>query len=313
MYTRDHLGLIVDNYNRRVSLFDTNTLEVEQQLPIDADILDVAVNRECTRAFVSSFSSRTMFQIDLCSTPAQVIGSAVSTTFLEDVALTPDGKFVLSVDGSASNQDIVSYSVYQNAIVSSLPANAQAVAISPITRQLILTAEYSGNSVHRFIIRRDGSLEDTGQSFAVGDGPINIIFSPNGEFAFVAANNANNINVLSTLIPENVALVSSALTSSNPQSMAITRDGRHVFVLTSTNVDIYAFDPVAGSLTFLRSFAHGLSISSYYGVDQIALDNSETRLFISGQGQVSAFTTYGMLLGNVQGASGPGGIAICRC
>ena len=313
MYTRDYLGIVVENANRRVSIFNANTLEVLQQLPIDADILDVAINRDCTRAFVTSFSSRTMFQIDLCATPARIVGSAVSSTFLEDVALTPDGRFALSVDGSASNQDIVSYSARENAFVSTLPTSAQAIAISPRSRELVLTAEFFNDSVHRFVIHPNGTLENTGQSFPVGDGPINIIFNSTGEFAFVANNNDNSISVLSTLIPYNVILLGSVPSSEDPQSLAITRDGRHLFVLADSNVDIYAFDPVAGSLTFERSFAHGLDIEHYYGVDQIALDASETRLFISARGQVAAFTTYGLLLGNIMGVEGPGGIAICRC
>jgi len=313
MYTRDHLGIVVESANRRISIFNTNTQEVLQQLPIDADILDVAINSDCTRAFVTSFGSKTMYQIDLCAMPARVVGSAVSSTMLEDVALTPDDKFALSVDGSASNQDIVSYSTRLNAFVSSLPTSAQAVAISPVSSELVLTAEYFNNSVRRFVIHPNGSLEDTGQSIPAGAGPINIIFSPNGEFAFVAANNGSSISVLSTLIPNNVILLGSAPSSPNPQSLAVTHDGNHVFALTASNVDIYAFDPVAGSLTLERSFAHGLSIRSYYGVDQIALDACETKLFISALGQVAVFTTYGLPLGSVNGAQGPGGIAICAC
>ena len=314
MYTRDQFGIVVESANRRISLFDTKTFEVLQQIPLNADILDVAINNSCTRAFVTSFNSKTMFQIDLCARPARVLGSAVAATFLEDVAVTPDGKYALSVDGSAQNQNIVSYSSRQNAFVSSLPTSAQAIAISPLGRKLVLTAEFFNNNVHRFVINHNGSLEDTGQSFPAGPRPINIIFSPSGEFAFVANNNNDNssISVLSTLIPNNVIMLSnSAPSDDNPQSLAITRDGRHVFALTDANVDIYAFDPVAGSLTFLRSFAHGLNISSYYGVDQIALDACETKLFISAVGQVAVFTTYGLPLGSVLGAEGPGGIATC--
>ena len=310
MYTRESFGIVVESAQRRISIFDTNTFEVQQQLPLDADILDVAISNDLARAFVTSFGSKTMFQIDLCARPARVSGSAVSATMLEDVALTPDGKYALSVDGSADNQDIVSYSARQNAFVSTLPTSAQAIAISPVCRDLVLTAEFFNNSVRRFVINPNGSLEDTGQSFPVGQGPINIIFSPCGQFAFVANNNDNTISVLSTIIPRNVLLLGSTPSSNNPQSLAITRDGRHVFVLASSNVDIYAFDPVAGSLTLERSFAHGLTISSYYGVDQIALDACEARLFISAIGQVAVFTTYGLPLGTVLGAEGPGGIAI---
>lgn len=313
MFTREFFGIVVESARRRISIFDTNTFEVLQQLPLDADILDVAITNNCARAFVSSFNSKTMFQIDLCEVPARVIGSAVSPTMLEDVAVTPDGKFALAVDGSAANQDIVSYSARLNAFVSTLPTSAQAVAISPESRDLVLTAQFFNNNVHRFVINSNGSLTDTGQSFPAGPSPINIIFSPCGEFAFVANANGSNssISVLSTLIPTNIILLTSTRSSDNPQSLAITRNGRHVFALTASNVDIYAFDQVAGSLTLLRSFAHGLSITPYFGVDQIALDACETKLFISAVGQVAVFTTYGLSLGKVSGAEGPGGIATC--
>ena len=313
MYTRDYIGIVAEAANRRISFFNTNTLEVLQQLPIDADVIDVAVNKDCTRAFVTSFDSRTMYQIELCATPARIIGSAVSTTLLEDVAVTPDGKYALAVDGSAENQDIVSFSARQNAFVSSLPTSTQAVAISPRSSKMVLTADYFNNSVHRFVIKPDGTMEDAGQSFPAGAGPINIVFSPNGEFAFVAASNDNRVNVLSTLIPNNVLLLGGAASSAFLQSLAVTRDGRHVFALTGSNVDIYAFDPVAGSLTLERSFAHGLTITQYYGVDQIALDAREKKLFISANGQVVVFTTYGLPLGSLDGVQGPGGIAICSC
>jgi DNA-binding beta-propeller fold protein YncE len=309
----NHLGIVAENVHRRINLFSTDTLEVLQHLPLDADVFDVAVTSDCARAFVTSLNSRTMFQIDLCASPARVVGSAVASTFLEDVALTPDGNYALSADGSAENQNIVSYSAGQNAFASALPTSAQAVAISPRSRELVLTAEYFNNSVHRFAIRPDGSLEDTGQTFPAGTSPNNLIFSPDGAFAFVAAETAHSIGVLSTRFPRNVTLLGSVPSSRFPQSLAVTRDGRHVFALTASGVDVFAFDPVAGSLTLRRSFAHGLLIAQYYGVDQIALDACETKLFISGFGRVAVFTTYGLPLGNVAGAEGPGGIAICPC
>lgn len=304
-----NFGIIAENSNRRISIFDTDTLGLIQQIPLAADVIDVAITSDNRKAVVSSFNSKTMFQIDLRKIPAQVVASAVSPTFLEDVQLTPDDRFALSVDGSASNQDIVSYSLKKNDFVSTLPTSAQAVAVSPTGNGLVLTAEYSANKVRRFIIQRNGTLTDTGQEIAAGNNPININFSPDGSFAFVAGT-SNTVTVLSTIIPDRISLISTVTASFNPQSMAVASDGSHVFVLGLTNVDIFAFDPVAGSLTLERSFAHGLGITSYYGVDQIALDPSETRLFISASGQVAVFSTFGTKLGTVSGAAGPGGLAI---
>lgn len=310
MYPYEHTGIIAEYQNHRVSIFDIDTLEVIQQIPLQADVIGVDVTRDCRAAVVSSFNSKTLFQISLCARPARVVASAVSQTFLEDIQLTPDGRFALSVDGSATNQDIVSYSLRRNEFVSSLPTSAQAVAISPETRELVLTAVFANDNVRRFTIDRNGALADTGQIFPAGDGPINVNFSHDGAYAFVADRN-NGISVLSTVIPGNILLLDSAPSSGQPQSMAVTFNNKHVFALCTNNVDIYSFDQVAGNLTLERSFAHGLSIASFFGVDQIALDPDEKRLFISGNGEVAVFTTSGTPLGTVFGASGPGGLAIC--
>jgi DNA-binding beta-propeller fold protein YncE len=307
---KSHLGVIADFSSRRVSIFDTDTLTLLQHIPLEADVIDVALTSDCRRAVVTSFTSKTIFQVDLSESPAKVVGSATAATFLEDVQITPDDMFALSVDGSAANQNIVSYSLKKNTFVSTLATSAQAVAISPTCDSLVLTAVSSANSVRRFMINCCGDLKDTGQQFPAGTNPNNINFSPNGNFAFVV-DFAGAVSVLSTVIPDQISLISTIPASSQPQSMVISRDGRHLFVLGSSNVDIFTFDPVSGSLVLARSFAHGLQITPFFGVDQIALDPSETRLFISATGQVAVFTTFGTLLGTVADVSGPGGLAIC--
>ena len=95
--------------------------------------------------------------------------------------------------------------------------------------------------------------------------------------------------------------------------MAVTRDGRHVFLLTGETVDVYSFDPIAGSLTLRHSIEHGHSIRNLTGTDQIALDACDERVFVVTMTQVAVFTTYGLPLGVIVGAEGPGGIAICSC
>jgi DNA-binding beta-propeller fold protein YncE len=224
-----------------------------------------------------------------------------------------NGRFALSVDGSSATQDIVSYSLADNAFVSALPTSAQAVAISPITNDLVLTAEFFLNNVRRFTLDNNGILGATIQEFPAGNSPINLIFSPDGLFAFVAnSTTPGSVSVLSTQNPGNIVLIDSAATTSRPQSLAVTRDGGHVFALGASNVDVFSFDAVAGSLTLENSFAHGLSIDPFFGVDQIALDPDDIRLFISGRGTLAVFTTYGLPLGTVSGAAGPGGLDIAR-
>lgn len=311
MIPHDHIGIIAENSHRRISVFDADTLKVVQQFPVDADVIDVSVSQNCQRAVVSSFADKTFLQLDLGLKCVSIVGSAEADTFLEDVKVTPDGHFAISVDGSATGQAIVAYSLRDNAVVSSLPFYAQAVTASPTRRDMVLAAVESPASVHRFTIDRQGQLADTGQSVSVSGQPNNIIFSPDGRFAFVSLSGA--IGVLSTQIPQQITLLDTIdIPSGYLQSMEVSADGRHLYALTSSVVSIYSFDAVAGSLQSERSFEHGLSITSFWGVDQIVLDATETRLFISGSGQLAVFTTYGLRLGNVEEAAGPGGLIICR-
>ncbi len=307
---RLNYGIIAENTNRKVSIFNTDSLTVITQIPINADVIDVALTRDGHIAVVSSFLTKTFYQLCLWDIRhPRIVRTATADTYLEDVELTPGNIFALSVDGSASNQDIVSYSLKMNTIISSIPTSAQAVAISPKCNGLVLTAKYDDDQVHVFHIDHKGVLTDTGLEFPAGVNPININFSPDGEFAFIS-NASNAISVLSTVFPDNISLISTVPSSNQPQSMVITRAGRYLFSLGLVNVDIYNFDPVSGNLTLARSFAHGLDIVSYYGVDQIALDHEEKKLFISGQGQVAVFTTFGVKLGTVTGVEGPGGLDI---
>lgn len=308
---KDHFGIIAEFSVGRISIFDTRTQTVLQQIEVPADVIDVALTSDDHRAVVSSFNSKTIFQVDLCVKPAKIIGSATTSTFLEDIQLTPDNLFAVSVDGSAP-QNIVSYSLKKNAFVSTLPANAQAVAVSPKSNGLILTAVFGSSNVHRYRIDHNGIIIDTGQDIPIGSSPININFSPSGNFAFVTDFN-NAVSVLSTTNPDNISLISTIPASTQPQSMTISRNGRYVFVLGAEKVDIFNFDPVSANFVLARSFTHGLNIQSFFGVDQIALAPDEPKLFISAVGQLAVFTTYGLPLGTVPDVTGPGGLAVCPC
>ncbi len=308
----NHFGILAENSLQQISIFDTDTLTVIQSIPLGAELYDVALTRDCQRVVITSYEGKTFFQIDLSGKYGELIGRYTVDTFLEDVDLTPDGRFAVSVDGGAENQNIVSYSLEQNIVVSSLPAEAQAVAISPTCNGLVLASIEKNQSVRRYEINNTGQLFNSEQEILVGQLPINIIFNQDGNYAFVL-DFTGYITVLSTIIPHEINIISTLPTIDNPNCMAISKNSKHFFILGKDSVSIYDFDPIAGHLAYLRSFQHGLQITPYYGVDQITLDQSESRLFISAVGQLAVFTTYGTRLGTVNGVEGPGGIAICSC
>jgi DNA-binding beta-propeller fold protein YncE len=308
-----NFGIAMERDLKRISIFDPNTLGLISQTFLGVDCIDVAVTRNGNRAAVTAFNDMAMVELDLNVSPPVIDAFQRVTTFLEDVDLTPDDRFALSVDGSASQQDLVSYDLVRHQLVDTLPVDAQAVAVSPRGDGLLLTARNFANKVHIFVITRDGHLIDSGLEVDPGGkGPINITFTPDGGFALVSNFSSSQIGILQLVNPGNIQLLGSVNTTSQPQSMVISRDGSRVYSLGTSTVDSFIFDASAGILTPVRSFVHSLPVRSYFGVDQIALGPQENRLFISsGTNRVlEAFSTTGFALGAVPGISANGGLAI---
>lgn len=57
-HMNNRFGIIAENSSSRVSIFDTDTLKVRQQIPLLPDVIDVALTGDCRKAVVSSFSKK---------------------------------------------------------------------------------------------------------------------------------------------------------------------------------------------------------------------------------------------------------------
>lgn len=312
-----NFGISISN-NSTVVIFNTNypfrTLHTVT-IPDNVNPLGVAVTPNCKRAIVTLFSAQELIQID------PVKGTIMDTvqtptTFPEGVSITPNGLFAVSTDGKGKD-DIISYSLRANAIVTSLAPpddnGLQAVAISPNGDGLVLAARTFNNSIRVYNIDRTGTLIDTGNDIivgtgAVGTGPVNITFTPNGNFAFVVGRN-NEVVVLETKNPNEISVVNTVplQDGSSAQTVVVSEDGKKVYVLSDTAVNVYCFDHCCKRyLTPSRFFKHNLFINSYYGVRQMALDPQERYLFISGSrvpgtGVLEVFTVSGDDKGPVPG------------
>lgn len=145
------------------------------------------------------------------------------------------------------------------------------------------------------------------------EGAFNITFTPDGNFAFIANRAGNSIGILDTRNPDNIRLIRAVGTNTSPLTIVVSNNGRRVYVLTESTVDVFNFNPISGTMSFANSFGHGLQIDFLFGVEQMALDPSETRLFISASGsrELKVFTITGTLVGFVPGVQARGGVAIC--
>ncbi|KHE72233.1 hypothetical protein LD39_05670 [Halobacillus sp. BBL2006] len=155
-------------------------------------------------------------------------------------------------------------------------------------------------------ISNSGTLTDSGTTVGTGgDGPLNITFHHSGNYAFVANNLSSEIAIFDTSNPALPALVNNVPTNLGPQTIVDSEDGTKVYVLTANTVNIFNFSSSMPYLTLSGSFNHGLGpVLTYFGVDQMALDVTQNRLFISLNGVLAGFETDGSPLGNGNESNG---------
>ena len=317
--TTSSFGIVVEHHLGRISFFNTETLEVLTQITLGYDFVDTAITNDCISAVVTSDFLQTLVEINTQLEPPKVVAIQEGQSSMADIDITPDNQFAVTVTGLNHPFNIQSFSLQENKFVSTLPIpfDAVGIAVSPNGNGLVLIGRSSANTVRRFMLEPNGMLFDTGQEIiSGGTRPFNIAFTPDGNFAFVANLIGNSIGVLDTQNPDTITLLSAVGTNRLPGTIVVSRDGTIVFILTESTVDIFNFNPQTGTLSLFKSFGHGLLIdpTPLFGVDQMALDPSETKLFISANisRELKVFTINGNLLGFITGIEANGGIAICQ-
>lgn len=184
-----NFGIVVEKHLGRISIFNTATLSIIRQLTLGFDFNDVAITRDCNRAVVTSDNSRTLVELNTQVSPPAVDAIQVGQFTMGDVDTTPDGRFAVSEGGTMAPVAFQSYSLRENRFVSTLPAPGDATgsAISPTGNGLVLSAGFNTNTVRVLMISPNGTLIDTGRDIPTGGaGPLNVTFTPDGNFAFVA-------------------------------------------------------------------------------------------------------------------------------
>jgi DNA-binding beta-propeller fold protein YncE len=148
-------------------------------------LLDVAITHDGKTAIVSNFGDSRVFFIDISggfNAAPTILGSSRTKILAEDLAITPDDKYVLVTDGAFAN-NIAVIDIAARQLIS--PNNlgwryAQAVAITP-DGQTVLTADYWNGYVHAFTLRSDGIIIHKKSIRVVPFWPINVAISPDGK------------------------------------------------------------------------------------------------------------------------------------
>ncbi len=231
-------------------------------------LFDVVISANGKRAAVSNFGDSKVFFIDFTNPASpQLIGVVRLPFFAEDLAITPDGKYLLCTDGGFSSRvAVIEFATQTVATDFRMTGgrNANAVEIAADGRT-VFTVDYFSGKVQILILNPATGALSYGKLFILDgahlpagvalppdfrkaqffDRPVNVSISPNGKTAVIADANMDQIVVFRIDSPWNVTMTQ--ITGTYPripqyslpwptfvahgQSFAFTPDGKKLYGL----------------------------------------------------------------------------------
>jgi DNA-binding beta-propeller fold protein YncE len=291
-------------------------------------LFDVVITPDKKTIVVSNFGDSKIFfiSIDNIFGEPTVVKALRIGFFAEDMAITPDGKYLLVTDGGFSPRvAVIDMSCYNFLKSNNLGTNryANAVDITPDSKTAVFVDYFQGRA-YSYSLQNDGSLVYINTAWVLPCRPVNVTISPDGHTAILAS--AGN-SVCVALAIDDTGLIygteSVPMPFKSGQSCVFNKAGDKAYYLSNSQnngtkiVELLITGP--GQVT-----ASGNTISCYppkgtsqlFGVDTIALDPSGNYLYVANptlsgglQGiDILDLTTY-TRIGYVVGNGIPTGIA----
>lgn len=241
LFVTDFRGNYVSQY--RVSTNGQLTALTQFTVPAGTNPWAITVSPNGKFAYVANVNGNniSMYYIDPETGLSPLIPATISTLSLPiQITITADGKFAYVIFNTATGF-VAQYSVDETSgklTPLSTPLitsnGSKGITTSPDSRYAYVTTNI-GN-VSQYSIGMDGQLKPLAPDVRTDINPDKLIISPDGNFAYVNNWSSNDISQYSVeangqLIPLNPATVP---TGSGPVSMAITHDGKYIYV---TNIE----------------------------------------------------------------------------
>lgn len=287
------LGMAFQGEGNRVVVFDADLdlLLGTVDLPLGSICGDVVISPDLSLGFACNFNAE-IYVIDLSTSPPGLAAGPnpipISTN-AEDLALTPDGAYLLATDGN-QNLPISVVDVANRTEVFTLEAGfaPNSVDVSA-TGDVLVTSV--GGLLRRYELQPDGSLTATGDSATTSD-PNNVVIAPGGITA-VVINRGGGGTLQSFSVAGLTPLDEVELSAPDPfgTSLAFSPDGTQVFARRFVGgIERFAYDPVTGDLAQEPDLTLPLGlIASCFGTEQVALHPSGRRLYTQNDGRLDVF------------------------
>jgi DNA-binding beta-propeller fold protein YncE len=302
------IGVFANSNTNCIQFIDPATQTVSDSLlkgslgSYGGGLFDVVITSDGKTAIVSNFGDSRIFFIDISggfNSAPTLLGQVKIPFFAEDMAITPDNKYVLVTDGGfATGIAVIEIHIwYENGkwhisirvrIVSRPGVYSNAIAIAP-DGQTVLTADYFAGKINLFKFNpEDGTLTYVRSQYVLPARPVNIEISPDGKTAIGVSATGYKAPVFALNADDMEFTGFVTLPHKSGQSCVFSPDGTKAYYLSNSayyRAMIEVMDVTGpGQVT-----ASGVSItarpkkgtSQLFGVDTIAIDPSGNYLYVA--------------------------------
>lgn len=218
------IGIIVDEINNKVAIFDTSTLAVQvvNGPNSNSHFFDVAFTPDGKRAFLTDANLDQVFILDVATRSFEGTTIAVGNNPF-GIEITPDGsKAFVANQGPPSSFSVIDLNTLAVTTIQSPSFSALiGVAITPDSKKALITDV--GNSVVFVIDTNTLSFA----SIPVGANPFGVDITPDGKTAYVANVSGNSVSVIDIASSQVIHTIGGF---NIPTFLAVTPDGKRVYV-----------------------------------------------------------------------------------
>ncbi len=302
-------GVVIDANTKKATVFDTSTDTV---VGSSAALGPVGTFGDCSivgKFFFATGFDRLLHVGSLKS--GAVVGKPIHVGALgEDTAVVKRGhrRFVVVAGSQATDVPIsVVDASRRRQVAQHFTNGTDNDSLSAGPDGSVLTPSRIHGAVHRFTIKRSGKLSDTPNSLAVV-GPVNLVVPPTGRTAIVLGQLPNE--AVSFSLPLLLPTDSRTFTD-EPNAGVFRPDGLRVYIKTSdhsanSHILAFNFDPSTGAFSTAGGFStiaftsNGTLQDFNYGEDQIGINASGTKLYVSAPNAVKVYdAATGLFLNNI--------------
>ncbi len=309
--------LVADNSTNSVTAINATNDTVRGSVSITPNggvIGAVAVTADGTMGFVTNFDSE-VWVINLSGTVPQLASGTNPipiSNLGEDIALTPDQKYLIVTDGGGSTLVSV-VSVATRTQVSTFNTGSESTSVDVLSDGSVLVGSTAGGTVRRLTLNAAGQLVDTGESLSDNEGPPSVYGRPGRAQAGVAVDyygsDLRSFTIGTTLQQVSVR----SLSGGSGISAVISPSGNEVYARSSTNVEAFTFNSTTGVVGSTPLFTLSTSTvgTAYYGINEIAISADGTLLYVPQGTQLSVFSAAtGSLVTTISNFEALTGVAV---